>query len=151
MFGSGGGRIVSPCPLAHSTSNGTSCWEKEAKLGRLSTLSMMMLRGRSAPSPPIHESPLCVHPQVGTGLSSFFMHRHLFCLISCSHDGSHLSVVIHVFDIVESGCFPFVFWGLVQVSLTHMLRVYIFFPSASCVSFFLLICFPGWTVVFSML
>ena len=45
-------------------------------------------------------------------------------------------------------CFPSVFWGQVQVLLTHRLRVYIFFPNAVCVSLFRLLCCPGRTVVF---
>ena len=76
---------------------GTSCWAKEVELRRLSTLSTILLRGINAPAPPTHDSPLFVHPHARTGLCSFLMHRHLFCLISCSHKGGHLLIIIHVF------------------------------------------------------
>ena len=142
MFGSGGGRIVSPCPLPHSTSNGTSCWEKEVKLRRLSTLSMTMLRGRSAPSPPIHESPLCVHPQVGTGLSSFFMHMHLFCLIHLAMMGASYQLSFTFFDIVESGVFSLCILGSgTSFPHAHVESLYLL-PWCSLCKFFSLALFP---------
>ena len=50
-------------------------------------------------------------------------------------------------DLWTCICFSFVFWGRVQVSLMHRLRVCSFFPVRDCVSLFRFLNCPGRTAV----
>jgi len=122
------GRTVSPCPHAHSTSRLTLALEGKTDHRHhsrgLSTLSMMVLKHSRASDYAIL-SIVCSFSR--TGIFS----------VDLTQPGGEPLIGCHSRFSTEWNlvCFPSVFWGLVQVSLTHKLGDYIFFPSVVCVSF----------------
>ena len=96
---------------------------------------------------------MCFDPYLGFGVSlisrtGFYVvvihaarwepFGHYHPRFSCGDPFFVLRDCVYVFPyqfVARAYVFPSVFWGLVQVSLTHRLGDCIFFPSVVCVSF----------------
>ena len=92
---------------------------KGSELSRISTLSMTVLKGKTAPALPARKSPLSVHPHIGTVVCSIFTHKILSYLVSRSQERGAVSTIIHIFHSEESGVFRSVFGIWCKSSLTH--------------------------------